>query len=159
MIPFSGSYETEMTVATQLLATDYLLDARDRNIGARPSLALARSISQGVSVAALERIARRIAPDDPGFVFRIVPKATLTRRRKAPGHRLHPDEGERLARVSRVFDFACEVLGDETRARVFLTRAHPMLDGDTPLDVALATGPGAEVVLNVLGRAAYGSAA
>jgi len=34
-----------------------------------------------------------------------------------------------------------------------------MLDGKAPLDVALATGPGADVVINLLGRAAYGGGA
>jgi uncharacterized protein (DUF2384 family) len=31
-----------------------------------------------------------------------------------------------------------------------------MLDNKRPVDVALATGPGADAVINVLGRAAYG---
>jgi uncharacterized protein (DUF2384 family) len=31
-----------------------------------------------------------------------------------------------------------------------------MLDGKPPLDVALATGPGADLVINILGRVAYG---
>jgi uncharacterized protein (DUF2384 family) len=39
--------------------------------------------------------------------------------------------------------------------RSFLDRPHPMLDDKTPLDIALATGPGADAVINVLGRAAY----
>lgn len=140
-------------------ATALLLDAPDRKLAARPSMALARSIEHGVPVAVLEKVARRIAPGDAGFVYRIVTKATLTRRRAAADHRLSHQEGERLARISRVFDFACEVFGTEAAARLFLNRAHPMLDGATPLDVAISTGPGSEVVMGILGRAAYGSAA
>jgi uncharacterized protein (DUF2384 family) len=33
-----------------------------------------------------------------------------------------------------------------------------MLEGKSPRDVALATGPGADAVVNILGRAAYGGA-
>ena len=32
---------------------------------------------------------------------------------------------------------------------------HPMLDNRAPLEVALATGLGADAVINLLGRAAY----
>jgi len=41
------------------------------------------------------------------------------------------------------------------KVRDFLGRPHMMLDNQVPMDVALATGPGADAV-NLLGRAAYG---
>jgi putative toxin-antitoxin system antitoxin component (TIGR02293 family) len=56
-----------------------------------------------------------------------------------------------------VFSFALDIYKDNARARMFLTRPHSMLDEKTPLDVA--TGPGADIVINLLGRAAYGGAA
>ena len=55
-----------------------------------------------------------------------------------------------------MFSFALDIYGAPERAREFLGRAHPMLDGKAPLDVALATSPGADLVINLLGRAAYG---
>ena len=55
-----------------------------------------------------------------------------------------------------MFSFALDIYHAPEKAREFLTRPHPMLDGKPPLDVALATGPGADLVINLLGRAAYG---
>jgi putative toxin-antitoxin system antitoxin component (TIGR02293 family) len=122
-------------------------------------LALSNSIESGLPVAALDRLADTVAPDDARFKFRLIPKATLERRRKAPAQRLTSEEGDRLARLAKVFSFALEIYQTPEKAREFLSRPHAMLDGKPPLDVALATGPGADVVINLLGRAAYGGGA
>ena len=107
-------------------------------------------------MTALDRLADIVAPDDARFKFRLIPKATLERRRKSPSKRLTSEEGDRLARLAKVFSFALDIYKQPEPAREFLTRPHPMLDGKPPLDVALATGPGADVVINLLGGAAYG---
>ena len=119
-------------------------------------LALANSIQNGLPVAALDRLANTVAPGDARFKFRLIPKATLERRRKAPAQRLTSEEGDRLARLAKVFSFALDIYQAPEPARAFLRRPHAMLDGKPPLDVALATGPGADLVINLLGRAAYG---
>lgn len=121
------------------------------------SLALARSIESGLPVAVLDRLAERMAPGDTGFRYRIVPKATLERRRRKQ-QPLSSEEGNRLARVSKVYEAAWALFQDDDKVRAFLTGPHQMLEGDTPLDVALATSPGADVVVNIIGRAAHGSA-
>ena len=69
-------------------------------------LALASSIENGLPVGALDRLADFVAPDDAGFKFRLIAKATLERRRKSPDQRLTSDEGDRLARLAKVFSFA-----------------------------------------------------
>src|SRR3546814_18333977 len=74
------------------------------------------------------------------------------RRKKSVEQRLTAEEGNRLARLAKVVSFALDVYKDQAKARGFLTRPHPMLDGRPPLDVALATGPGADTVINILGR-------
>jgi putative toxin-antitoxin system antitoxin component (TIGR02293 family) len=117
-------------------------------------LALAHSIESGLPFAAIGRIASAVAPNDNAFKFRLVPRATLERRRKAK--RLSSDEGNRLARLAKVYGFALSIYRDADKARAFLTRPHAMLENRVPLDVALATGPGADAVVNILGRAAYG---
>ena len=61
-----------------------------------------------------------------------------------------------MARLAKVFAFALDIYREPVRVRAFLSRPHAMLDGRLPLDVALATGPGADLVVNLLGRAAYG---
>src|SRR2546423_15569210 len=81
-------------------------------------------------------------------------KPTLERRRRDK-QLLTTEESDRLARVAKVFAFGLEVFRDEAKVRSFLDRPHPMLDDKTPLDIALATGPGADAVINLLGRAAY----
>lgn len=48
-------------------------------------LSFLTAIEAGLPVTALEDIARAVAPDDSQFKFRLVPKATLTRRTRVPG--------------------------------------------------------------------------
>lgn len=122
-------------------------------------LALADSIENGLPVAALDRLADSVAPDDTRFKFRLVPKATLERRRNSASKKLTSQESDRLARLAKVYAFALDIYVAPEKAREFLARPHAMLDGKPPIDVALATGPGADLVINLLGRAAYGGGA
>lgn len=119
-------------------------------------LALAYSIEGGLPVVALDRLADIVAPNDSRFKFRLVPKATLDRRRRSATKRLTSEEGDRLARLAKVFSFALDIFQEREKAREFLSRPHPMLDGKPPLDIALSTSPGADLVVNLLGRMAYG---
>lgn len=118
-------------------------------------LFLANSIEAGLPISALDRLAEAVAPKDARFKFRLIPKATLERRRRS-AKPLTAEEGDRLARIAKVFVIALDIYQDPEKVRDFLRRPHMMLDGKTPLDVALATGPGADAVINLLGRAAYG---
>lgn len=122
---------------------------------AATKLAFANSVEKGLPVTALERFAVRVCPHDiRRFEYRVVPKPTLERRRREKKP-LSTEESDRLARVAKVFAFGLEVFRDEEKVREYLNRSHPMLDDKTPLEVALATGPGADAVINLLGRAAY----
>lgn len=143
-------------MATQFAAVEDLLGVQAGN---DTRLNLAYSIERGLPVSALDRVAKAVAPQDVGFKFRLVRKATLERRRKSQSKSLTMEEGDRLARLAKVYSFAREIYGDEIKARDFLQRPHPMLDEKSPVDVALATGPGAEVVINLLGRTAFGGGA
>ncbi len=60
------------------------------------------------------------------------------------------------ARVAKVLALAREVFHDQAKARGFLDRPHPMLNGRAPRDVARSSRAGANAVINLLGRAAYG---
>jgi putative toxin-antitoxin system antitoxin component (TIGR02293 family) len=119
------------------------------------NLSLAESIERGLPVSAIDHLAELVAPHDSGFRFRLIAKATLERRRRAK-QPLTVEEGDRLARVAKVYGMAWEVFQDTGKVQDFLHRPHRMLDNKRPVDVALATGPGADAVINVLGRAAYG---
>jgi putative toxin-antitoxin system antitoxin component (TIGR02293 family) len=139
-------------MASQAATVENLLGVSARVGNSR--LGLANSIIDGLPVSAIDRLAGEVAPDDARFKFRLVPKATLERRKKST-RQLTSEEGDRLARLAKVYVFALDIYHDSAKVRAFLNRPHAMLDGKPPLDVALATGPGADAVINVLGRAAY----
>jgi putative toxin-antitoxin system antitoxin component (TIGR02293 family) len=141
------------SVNKQINVLQDLLGVKPKNT--EYALTLAHSVQKGLPVSALDRVAGRISPNDVRrFTYRVVPKPTLERRRKDKKP-LTTEESNRLARIAKVFAFAFEVFGDEAKARSFLDRRHPMLDDAVPLEAALATGPGADAVINLLGRAAY----
>lgn len=117
-------------------------------------LALAYAVEGGLPLATLEHLAQFMAPDDPKFKFRLFPKSTLERRRKSNG-RLTTAEGNRLVRLAKVISFALQIYGTPEKVREFLRRPHAMLDGKSPFDVVLATNPGADLVISLLGRGAY----
>jgi putative toxin-antitoxin system antitoxin component (TIGR02293 family) len=114
-------------------------------------------IEDGLPLGALDRMARLLAPGDAQFKYRLVPKATYERRKGR--HRLSSDEGARLARVARVWGLSLEVWGEAEAARDFLFRPHPMLEDRRPIDMVIGGEIGAELVLDILGRLKYGSAA
>ena len=137
----------------QISTIENLLGVEARAVDTR--LTLAYSIEAGLPVSALDHLAEAVAPEDTRFKFRLIPKATLERRRRST-KRLTAAEGDRLARIAKVYAVALDIFHDPAKVREFLHRPHMMLDDKSPLDVALATGPGADVVINLLGRAAYG---
>ncbi len=129
--------------------------------GTRPisELDLADEVEKGLPLSALDRIAREVVPDDSSFIFRLVPRATLARRRRQKGARLTSEESARVARVASVWAFAKKVWGgDENSARRWLFKPHMMLEDRRPIDIVLASEFGRPVVEGVLGRLYYGVA-
>jgi len=115
-------------------------------------------LAQGLPIAALERVQSLVAPGAAGFTRLIVAEGTLKRRRQKRQPLSH-QESQRLERVARIWTMVLDVYKHEDRARRFLTSPHPMLDGRTPLQVAVANDVGADAVEGILGRLKYGSAA
>jgi putative toxin-antitoxin system antitoxin component (TIGR02293 family) len=145
----------EKFMANQAAATvEALLGVNTTAGNAR--LCLANAILSGLPVSSLDRLARAVATGDARFKFRLIPWVMLKRRKKSAARRLNGNEGNRLARLAEVYVFALEIHRDSANARGFLKRPHAMLDGESPLDVALATDPGADAVINLLGGVAYG---
>lgn len=114
-------------------------------------------IAEGLPASAVERVAQLLAPDDAQFKYRLIPKATYERRKVSA--RLSPEEGAQLARLARVWGMAVEVWRTDAEARAFLFRPHAMLDDRQPIDLVIQSEIGADLVLDVLGGLAYGSAA
>jgi putative toxin-antitoxin system antitoxin component (TIGR02293 family) len=119
---------------------------------------LIASIENGLPVGALDRLAKTIAPGEAEFKHRFVSKATLARRKRDASARLTVEESDRLARIATIWAHALVVWKSEESARAFLFRPHPMLEGRRPIDAALATELGADLVDQILGGLEHGSA-
>ncbi|MBF0332227.1 MAG: DUF2384 domain-containing protein [Alphaproteobacteria bacterium] len=119
-------------------------------------MGLVTRIEHGLPISAFDRVTHTVAPGDLAFRQRLIPKATLTRRRKT--RRLSPSESELVARLAKVWDQALAVYRDPDTARRFLTQPHMLLDHRSPLDVAAATAAGSDLVIELLGRIQYGGA-
>lgn len=113
-------------------------------------------VSQGFGLKALARLAEEIAPGDPKFKYRIVPKASLARFKAA--RRLSPKQSVVLMRIAEVWVQALRIWQSPEEARNFLSRPHPLLEGRKPMDLVLENELGANLVRSVLGRLDSGSA-
>ena len=128
-----------------------------RETAARSPFGLISRIEHGLPVDTLARVAQLLAPGDTQFKYRLVPKATLDRRKSS--RRLSTEEGTRLARVARIWWLALDVWQSEAEARDFLFRRHAMMEDRRPIDVVIQSEFGAELVSDILGGLKYGSAA
>jgi putative toxin-antitoxin system antitoxin component (TIGR02293 family) len=128
-----------------------------RPVEAHSPMTLIFRIEHGLPVKALDKVAHLLAPDDAQFKYRLVPKATLERRRTA--NKLSPEEGARLARLAKLWSVARDVWGGDDEARDFLFRPHPMAEDRRPIDLIIQSEFGAELIVDILGRLKYGSAA
>ena len=121
-------------------------------------LGLMGEVEKGLPLSALDRIVHAVTPGDNSFAYRLVPRATLARRRTRPSARLTPDESARVARLATVWAFATDVWGSDEAARDFLFRPHMLLDMRRPIDVVLASELGRPLVESILGGLKYGTA-
>ena len=138
-----------MTANTQTIAS--LLGLK------RPTptkLHLAEAIEKGLPVGTVKRISHLFAPDDPTFSNRIVPRATLARRKKL--RILSPEESDKAARLARLWALSVSVWKSDEDARRFLFEPHMLLNERAPIDVA-QTAVGARMVEEILGRLEYGT--
>ncbi len=149
-----------------MMATADVLGFQPPAAGVMSMLSLAMEIERGLPLAALDRVADSVAPGDGSFAFRLVPRATLARRRRGvvggltdAGSRLTSEEGARVARLAGIWAAALDVWGTPDAAREFLFRPHAMLEDRRPIDVVLANEFGAPLVDGILGRLRFGSAA
>tara|TARA_R110002020_G_scaffold15140_58_gene53485 strand:+ start:4150 stop:4617 length:468 start_codon:yes stop_codon:yes gene_type:complete len=119
-------------------------------------VALARRVTEGLptrTASALHDFIGALVEKAP-----LVPEATLRRARR-DSKPLPREHSERLYELSRVIDAVGRVYhGDSERAAAFLTRSHPLLDGQSPLDLARSSSAGADAVVNMLRRAEAGVA-
>jgi putative toxin-antitoxin system antitoxin component (TIGR02293 family) len=115
-------------------------------------------IQRGLPISSVYSVSGQVAPGDSQFVFRIVPKASLARRKQGPKP-LTADQSNRVARLASVWKVAESVWKEPEKARAFLFRPHQMLEGRKPIDVVLESELGGDLVRSILGRLQYGTAA
>ena len=83
---------------------------------------------------------------------------TTVSRRKSSGSALPQDAAVKALQITDLLTQATEVFGSPTQASTWLTRAHPSLDGETPLRRA-RTPWGMSKVQSILVALRYGAAA
>jgi putative toxin-antitoxin system antitoxin component (TIGR02293 family) len=121
------------------------------------TLDLAEAVNNGLSVDAIDRLCKLIAPEDSKLRHLIVPKATLARRHRGRG-RLSAEESNRLARLARLWAFALDVWKSAKAAQRFLAEPHPLLRGRAPRELAIESDFGARAVEDLLGGLKFGTA-
>lgn len=128
---------------------------RAENISA---LDLVERIERGLPLTSVERVASRLDPGDRTLKYRIIPKSSYARL-KAGKKPLSRDQSEKVHALARVVRETLKLWkDDDAAARRFLNRPHPLLDGRTPFDVANESTAGAELVVNLIGKARVGVA-
>jgi putative toxin-antitoxin system antitoxin component (TIGR02293 family) len=113
-------------------------------------------LDKGLPFRSIDRIAGAIAPEDTEFRYRIVPKATFARLKVK--RRLSKAQSELVTRLAEVWTDAMRVWKTEDGARDFLYRKHPLLENNRPVDLALQSEVGAQLVRDVLGRLEHATA-
>jgi putative toxin-antitoxin system antitoxin component (TIGR02293 family) len=114
----------------------------------RSELDLAALVREGLPVAALEFLVRRVMVRE---IYQLVGSPRTIQRKRAAGTRLSPDESDRLTRVARLIARAEEALGDPANAMHWLRRENRALGGIRPLDAL-----DSDAVERVLGRIEHG---
>lgn len=121
-------------------------------------LKLVESIRRGVPARSAEHVVRALDPQGAHLkTYDLVPKATL-HRRLDDDKPLSTDASETLWQVARVYIEARRQYRDGESALAFLFRAHPLLGGRRPFDVARETTAGSDLVVKILAQAEAGVA-
>ncbi len=119
-------------------------------------IAFARRVADGFPMKAVAALAELVGRSR--LEGRVASEATLHRHRKS-GRALSRNHSERVYGLVRVLDAVGRAFhGDVARIDDFLDRPHPLLDGESPLDMATSSSAGADVVLNLVRRAEAGVA-
>lgn len=118
---------------------------------------LVSKVKTGLPAQSVEGVFAKVQLRAPHHIHAFIPKATYARKLKA--NRLSRSESERLLSITKVFNEVLRLYGgDSDAAEHFLTRRHPMLGKRAPVDLAVESTAGADLVLKLLARADAGVA-
>lgn len=112
------------------------------------------SVESGVPVATIANFvsASGLALSD---IYAIVIPARTLKHRKARKEALSPDESDKLARLTRIYDHAVRTLGDKDKALHWLNKPLRRFEARSPLHM-LRTEVGARMVEEMLGQIDHG---
>lgn len=117
--------------------------------------AMAQRVVEGLPVVEVMQFGKQAGFTNEELARLIqIPSRTYARR-VADKARLKVHEGERAARLMRLFDRAKEVFGTDENTRGWFNAGILALGGKTPLEYA-RTEPGAREVENLIGRIEHG---
>lgn len=129
-----------------------------RNPDTYTPMKLASAVEAGIPADAAKRAVHKLDPTGSFVdIHQIVPKSTLARR-VADKAKLDKDETTAVVQVVRVLLAADRLYGNRGEALDFLARPHALLEMRTPIEVAISTSVGAEVVLDLIASAEAGTA-
>ncbi len=121
-----------------------------------PGIVLARKLREGLNVNVVSKVAKQVAPNDKSFAYKVIPRASLIRFKKAG--KLSAIASDKIYNLSRVWEAAEYLYKDPEKAREFLKRPHPLLGGEIPLELVHTSSAGADVILDLINRATAGVA-
>lgn len=151
--------QTQGDVAATLSASEVVRVARLLAIDEPDTLSdvqLAQRVAAGLHPRSVTALAETLSIHQ--VVGPVVPEATLRRARKA-NKPLSRDISERLYEVGRVVAAVTNAYhGNQNAVTSFLNRPHPLLEDETPFDMARSSSAGTEAVLNLIRRAEAGIA-
>jgi len=117
--------------------------------------AMVQRVEEGLPVMDVVKFSKQAGFTNDELAKLINIPARTYARRVAGKARLTLPEGERAARLMRVFDRALQLFGNNENVRKWLHAELPALGWRTPIDYA-QTEPGAREVENLLGRIEHG---
>ncbi len=117
--------------------------------------AMVQRVEEGLPVMAVVKFSKQAGFTNDELAKLINIPARTYARRVAGKARLTVPEGERAARLMRLFDIAKGLFGTDENTRGWFDAKIPALGWKTPLEYA-QTEPGAREVENVIGRIEHG---
>ncbi len=129
----------------------------DRSLGLnlRSRAELIERIRKGLPVKALGNLARSLGLPEREVARHVGISARTLARRKTEG-RFHPDESNRITRLSMLFDDVVELFeGNTTSAAHWFHTPKKALGGATPIEYA-DTEPGVREIQDLIGRLEHG---
>lgn len=117
--------------------------------------AMVQRVEEGLPVADVVKFSKQAGFTNEELAKLINIPARTYARRVAGKARLTVPEGERAARLMRLFDIAKALFGTDENTRDWFNAKIPALGWKTPLEYA-QTEPGAREVENVIGRIEHG---